>query len=188
MKYGVIIMRAQPVHKGHIDIINQALDGNDRVLVVIGSANKSGTKRNPLPINVRIELLHKALIDYALEDVVDVMVLSDWSAEDAYQYAKEWGSFLYYNIVNEIQTKTFTIYYNDNPETVRNWFTPEIAERIKIKSTERVRDISGTKVREAFENDDVRGLKEMLCPSTFKQITELKKLFRSCNKEDHIMY
>lgn len=187
MKYGVVLMRAQPVHKGHIDIVNQALDDNDRVLIIVGSANKHGTKRNPLTAEMRVELVKNALEDYALEDRVDIITLSDWSKEDAYQYAKEWGNFLYYNIVNAIQTKTFTMYYNDNPETVKNWFVPEIAERIEIKNTERVRDISGTKIREAFENEDYRDLKEMLCPSTLKRISELKKLLKNCNNEDHIM-
>ena len=187
MKYGVVIMRAQPVHKGHIDIINQALVDNERVLVVIGSANKHGTKRNPFPIKLREQMLMGALYDYHLEERVDILTLSDWSMENAYQYAKEWGSFFYYNVVNAIQEKTFTMYYNDNPETVKNWFIPEIAERVEVKCTERVRNVSATKIREAIEKIDIDYLADALAPSTFNMFSTLRELLKNADKNDYIM-
>ena len=53
MKYGVIITRAQPLHIGHVKVIKKALEENDRVLLIIGSADKSMTERNPFSINQR---------------------------------------------------------------------------------------------------------------------------------------
>ena len=56
MKLGVILSRCQPLHKGHIDMINKALKENDKVLFIIGSANKYSTIRNPFNINMRIKM------------------------------------------------------------------------------------------------------------------------------------
>lgn len=187
MTYGVVLMRAQPVHKGHIDIIKQALIDNTKVLVVIGSANKSGTKRNPLDIDMRVHLLQNALRDCDLSTNVEVMTLPDWSKEDAYQYAKEWGSFFYYNVVAAIGTKTFTMYYNDDPKVVENWFDERIAKRVKVKHAERQRDVSGTKIREAFEQNNNQYLREMLCPSTYGVRPVLKKMLLECTEDDFIM-
>ena len=53
MKTGVILARLQPIHNGHLELIEQACDECDRVFVFIGSADKFN-KRNPLPINLRM--------------------------------------------------------------------------------------------------------------------------------------
>ena len=34
MKVGVILSRCQPMHRGHIKMINRALDENDKVLLM----------------------------------------------------------------------------------------------------------------------------------------------------------
>lgn len=187
MKYGVVLMRAQPVHKGHIDVIENILEENTKALVIIGSANKFGTKRNPLPIAMREQLVKDAVSDYGLTPRVEVMTLPDWSTEDAYQYAKEWGNFFYYNVVARLMTKEFTIYYNNDPNIVKNWFTDEIAKRVTIKNSQRVRDVSGTKIREALKNNNDAYLKEMLCPSTYDARNVIAKVINESDEEDYMM-
>jgi cytidyltransferase-like protein len=187
MRYGVILMRAQPVHRGHIDMIEKALEENDRILVVLGSANKQGTKRNPFPVELREKMLYDALNDYDLVGKVEVLKLSDWSMENAYQYAKEWGAFFYYNVVNKIQEKTFTMYYNDDIQTVLNWFAPEITERVSVKRTEKTIDVSATKIREAIKKLDVDYLSSVLSPSTYRMLPTLRELLGKADKDDYIM-
>lgn len=186
MKYGVILMRAQPVHKGHLDVIEQALSENDKVLIVLGSANKEKTKRNPLPAGYRESFLINSLTSRMINRT-QIMKLPDWSMEDAALYAKEWGYFFYYNVVKEIGTKTFTFYYNDNPETVKSWFTKEIAERITIKCTTRERDVSGTKIRESIECEDDEYLKEMLPETVFTKRDVIKKFIEQATEDDFMM-
>lgn len=36
MKVGVILSRCQPLHNGHIEMVNKALSENDKVLFIIG--------------------------------------------------------------------------------------------------------------------------------------------------------
>lgn len=80
MNIGVILSRCQPLHKGHIEMINRALAENDKVLFIIGSADKSGTERNPFPIGYRISMLKFALSFVKDKNRVDYMILNDWSS------------------------------------------------------------------------------------------------------------
>ena len=47
-KIGVFLSRMQPLHMGHLGMIDKALSENDKLLILIGSANKEGTIRNPI--------------------------------------------------------------------------------------------------------------------------------------------
>lgn len=175
-KYGVFLTKCQPLHIGHLEVIKHALSENDMVLVVIGSADKSCTERNPLPLNIRIALLDKG-IDYITSPVlVDKLLLRDLSSDqdipkqdnitgvvdDPAKVNKEWGSYLYYNIVNKIGRKTFTLYYNDDISIVESWFPDYIRDRITIKSAPRLGNYSSGAVREAFKEMNMSYLKEAL--------------------------
>lgn len=64
MKYGVILARFQPIHNGHLALIKKACSENDKVLLLVGSADKVN-KRNP--IKVRIKLLETATKVYLVD-------------------------------------------------------------------------------------------------------------------------
>ena len=62
-KIGVFLSRMQPLHHGHLGIINTALNENDKLIILIGSKNKEGTIRNPLDVKLRRKILEEALED-----------------------------------------------------------------------------------------------------------------------------
>lgn len=191
MRVGVILTRAQPIHLGHVDVIRQALDENDKVLLIIGSANKSGTERNPFPLDLRKTLVLGAIRELHLshddKDRISVETLNDWSTETSYQFAKEWGSFMYYNIVNWIGQKEFNFYYNDNVSIIESWFTDDIRPRISVINSIRIGDISSTKVRQAIIDEDYPYLNKVLCSTSFKYVNYMKKLLLECDSSDFIM-
>lgn len=65
----VFIGRFQPAHKGHFHVIKKAAerlkDGGD-LIVLVGSANRSKSIRNPLNAEQRISLLCEGLVDVGL--------------------------------------------------------------------------------------------------------------------------
>lgn len=191
MKYGVFLTRAQPLHKGHIKVIRQALTGNEYVLLIIGSANKSETIRNPIDVEIR-----KMIVENALDNTFSVkekkrikcIQLDDWSTEDAYQYVKEWGCFFYYNIVSVIHQKTFTLYYNDSEAVVEDWFEPYIRERITVRQISRDDDkISSSNIREAIMQGNREYLEQVLTENTLKYIPLIKECIERATNEDFIM-
>ena len=70
---GVIVGRFQVFHKGHEDIIDQALLLCETVGVFIGSSQESGTGKNPFSYETRQSLLRKiygnAIEIYPLPDI-----------------------------------------------------------------------------------------------------------------------
>ena len=48
---GLIIGHFQTFHKGHQSLVDTGLQLCDRLLILVGSAQESGTERNPFDIN-----------------------------------------------------------------------------------------------------------------------------------------
>ena len=63
-------------------MINKALKENDKVLFIIGSANKYSTIRNPFNINMRIKMYKSALKLITNPDRLEYMLLSDLSIDE----------------------------------------------------------------------------------------------------------
>jgi bifunctional NMN adenylyltransferase/nudix hydrolase len=57
----VLIGRFQPVHVAHLDLINQAKANCRRLIVIVGSANKPRTYKDPFTAKERIELIKASL-------------------------------------------------------------------------------------------------------------------------------
>ena len=112
MAVGVIIARIQPIHKGHLELIRQALNENENVLLLVGSADKLN-KRNPIPIAMRLELANKAITEEFGDDAkrINIKPLADLTDES--DNSHEWGFYLYSHIVGHTKSPEFTIYYSD---------------------------------------------------------------------------
>lgn len=89
MKYGVILARFQPIHNGHLALIKKACSENDKVLLLVGSANKI-SKRNPIPVNIRIELLKTTLENENLLEKCIIHSLNDLTDES--DNSQDWDS------------------------------------------------------------------------------------------------
>lgn len=169
--YGVILARFQPIHNGHLALIEKACNENDKVLVLIGSIDKMN-KRNPIPWTIRRDMVVKALKERGLSEKVEVKELSDLSDESHNDH--EWGFYLYSNIVSLINQANFSIYYSDGFEIITSWF-PGFILRNNVSLSLLARNatesgISATQIREMIMKDD----------------EELKKWVPSCvyeNKE-----
>lgn len=59
-KFGVFIGRFQPFHDGHAQIIRQALDEVDHLLILIGSSNRARNTRNPFTFYERAQMIRES--------------------------------------------------------------------------------------------------------------------------------
>ena len=59
--YMVFIGRFQPVHSGHIRVIQNALKKSKHLIICIGSANATRTPRNPFSYEERVKLIQHHL-------------------------------------------------------------------------------------------------------------------------------
>lgn len=158
MKTGVILARFQPIHNGHLQLIEKAVKENDQVLVIIGSIDKLSV-RNPIPWTIRKELVEKALSERFLNSYpngkLKVVELPDLSDES--DNSHDWGFYLYSFIVGKINQADFTIYYSDGFEIITSWF-PGFLLRNAVSLSLLARNIceegiSATMVREMILNN-----------------------------------
>lgn len=57
----VVIGRFQPIHRGHVHLIQTALDHADKVLILVGSANRAISPKNPWNYLQRVQMIQEAL-------------------------------------------------------------------------------------------------------------------------------
>ena len=176
-KVGVIIARIQPIHKGHLELIRQALNENEEVLLLVGSADKLN-KRNPIPIALRLDLAKKAIVEEFGKDSERVVISALNDLTDESDNSHEWGFYLYSHIVGITNSPAFTIYYSDGFEIIMQWF-PNFITRDFISFKLNARgtihnNLSATKVREMIARNDIDGLKESVPNSVLENVTLIK--------------
>ena len=183
-KIGVFLSRMQPIHNAHLWMIENALRENDRVLVLIGSADKSETVRNPFDIKLRKKLVETAINEYFSEEDKKRIVLRglvDWSTEQN-NYDQEWGRLIYYNVVSLMNVKEFSYFCSEEPEKIEDWFEEKIKQRINFRYFSRDNQFNGlsaTRIREAILDDNSEYIREY-CPNCVCAIREnLKEILKT---------
>ena len=68
---GLICGRFGPIHKGHQSIINTSIERCDKTLIFVGSAQESGTLRNPFSADFRTDLIRKVFPDKNKVQIAD---------------------------------------------------------------------------------------------------------------------
>lgn len=179
IKYGVFIARMQPTHNAHLWIVEQMFEECEKVIIMLGSENKREMLRNPFYISLRVRLLEESLKNKKDMERIEVYTLPDWSMENDIENNWEWGRFLYYNVVSRIESKSFTVYYSDDPAIILDWFEDYLKkpDRISFRFFERNQifdGLSATKIRRAFETGDVGYIKKY-CPAPVVENMELLK-------------
>jgi bifunctional NMN adenylyltransferase/nudix hydrolase len=59
--YLVFIGRFQPLHNGHVHIINEALKRTEKLIILIGSSNQAPSPRNPFTFEQRAEMINRTI-------------------------------------------------------------------------------------------------------------------------------
>ena len=177
---GVILFRAQPFHNGHLHMIKKACQDmyqiNGAVYILVGSADKVGTKRNPIPIDLRIKMIDESLKETLTEaeyNCVFIYPLAD--LDDEANNTHSWGSYLYKAMCEVSADEDFIIYYSDNPSIMLSWFNDGIREHIAFKFLPRYDNISATYVRECIEKDLQATLATIVPDPVYRRRELLKK-------------
>jgi len=152
MATALFIGRFQPLHKAHVEDIKLILRECSRVIIAIGSAQKSRTEKNPFTLEERKAMVRAALGDNALPGL-EVIAIPDIE-NDA----------LWVDHVKKLCPK-FDVVYTGNPYVASLFEMKEIAvERISL-----IPGFSGTSIREKMKRGDPW---EHLVPNHVAQIIE----------------
>lgn len=107
----LFIGRFQPFHNGHLKVIKTLLENHKEVIVVIGSAQESGTKENPYSADVRLEMIGSCFSKTELARLI-IIPINDIDDND------KWVAHILKH------TPKFDIVYSNN-ELVRELFLKE---------------------------------------------------------------
>ncbi len=138
-KTAVFLGRFQPFHIGHMSIVEKIFQNDfERLLLIIGSSEKSWTDENPWNVQEREEII-RASIPLEIQEKIDIASLADVPDDDV------WCENLKVLLLPEV------ILFTGN-EWVR-----DICERHGIQTDWIVSydiDISGTKIREMIQKGE----------------------------------
>tara|TARA_B100002019_G_scaffold291613_2_gene312306 strand:+ start:700 stop:1191 length:492 start_codon:yes stop_codon:yes gene_type:complete len=147
MEIGYIVGRFQPLHIGHIELINQLILKFDYPIVFIGSANKYNEDKNPYSFFQRKRFIHDIFPD------ITVLGIDDYNDNEL------WSSVLHNKIIEHLSLKgikhtniNFLSSSKGNDHKLReNWTNNYGHHVINIPP---LHNISATNVRKYIKNKD----------------------------------
>ena len=116
--YAAVIMRAQPLHVAHIEIIQHMIDDGYAPLVILGSANSTDKERNPYSYEQRDKMLEDVfpgimtapLNDYYDWDtwIVDIRnIMDSYDSTVLYTFNKEEDRYKSFEANGKIYTDAY---------------------------------------------------------------------------------
>ena len=141
----------------------------DRILILIGSAQESGTERNPFNIATRIDVIRSVYED---NKRVSVYALPDLTHED--DLSPEWGRYLLDQVDRYIyKAPELMIYGND--EARSRWFDVEdIKDTAEFIIPRSRLPISATMLRDMMVRDERREWMKWVNPKLHKMYDRLR--------------
>ena len=155
---GILIGRMQPVHNGHMQIIDSILEEVDEIIIGIGSAQLSHSIKNPFTAGERVVMINQALADRGINpSQYYIIPIQDIN------FNALWVSHV------KMLTPPFTKVYSGN-NLVKQLFLeegyevrqPPLYDRLQLSGTEvRRRMIEGENWQELVPNATVNLIKEI---------------------------
>lgn len=166
---GLVLGRFHPMHNGHKQIVDMARLLCKKTLILISSAQESGTLRNPFKIETRRKVIQKI---YQEEDVL-IGDLNDLTNENDICF--EWGRYILDNVENKYgRIPDLMVYGKD--ESRKGWFSEEDGKKFSevIVSRNKI-EISATKLREYLVQDEKEKWKQYVPEQIWDMYEELRE-------------
>lgn len=146
-KCGLYVGRFQPLHIGHTYIIGKMFDECEVVIVAVGSAQESGTQRNPFDFATRGRWIVEAFWAHK-NNILHVVPIPDREhpSNDA-----SWGDYLLNKVWSATGMTPDVIYEGEEDERA-HWYDNHNISIVSIARS--IMPISATEVRQALLDGD----------------------------------
>lgn len=150
-KVGLAVMRMQPMHNGHFNLISKMIREMDVVIIGLGSIQESGTVNNPYTPKQRREMVEKVFGPTGKHSKIKIVELKDLGACTPIT----WASFVFGKI-DGMNLPTPTHYYAGSKHDA-SWFNSVNEEfgdgSLEIEIVDRLKEsicMSGTEIRKSI--------------------------------------
>ena len=142
---GLVCGRFSHEHLGHVALISTSLSLCERTLVLVGSAQESGTLRNPFTLESRIDVIRKTFPEVSNKTLV-ICGLNDMTNE--YDVTEDWGKYVKHHVEDAMGGKFADLMVYGNDEFRSKWFAKEdIANTSEFVFPRKKMPISATMLR-----------------------------------------
>lgn len=163
---GILIGRMQPVHNGHMQVIDKILDEVDEIIICIGSAQISHELKDPFTAGERVVMISQALAEMDVDPSrYYIIPMQDIN------FNAVWVSHV------KMLTPPFSIVYSGN-SLVKQLFSEEGFDVRQPPLYDRLH-LSGTEVRRRMLEDD--DWQELVPKATVDVLNEIKGIERLKN-------
>ena len=163
---GILIGRMQPVHNGHMQIINKILEEVDEIIIGIGSAQISHEIKDPFTAGERVVMMNQALADMGVDPSrYYIIPMQDIN------FNAIWVSHV------KMLTPPFSVVYSGN-SLVKQLFMEEGFDVRQPPLYDRLH-LSGTEVRRRIIEDD--DWEELVPKATVELLSEINGVERLKN-------
>jgi nicotinamide-nucleotide adenylyltransferase len=147
-KIAFLVMRLQPQHTGHTNLIFKAMMENDLVILLLGSSQEKRTKRNPLSTPEKIALLKQT---FGISSKLKILSIRDIGASSK----KEWTDHVF-KTIEKAGIEQPTRYYAGD-EVNGNFYKDTynlVGDKIEVIIQDRLQSglMSGSDIRDSIYN------------------------------------
>ena len=166
---GLVLGRFQGLHAGHEAVIRKALSVCDRVIVMIGSADKAGTAHDPFPVSLRTEMLTAMFPRLTKNGRVILVPLNDLGVGNV----PAWGDYVLENAKAAVGMPECIVYGDE--DKCRTWF-PNHPEIRYISLNRADIDMNGTRLRKIILDNDEERFRSYTCRGLHPFFPKLRKI------------
>lgn len=169
---GFYIGRFQPFHKGHLSIVQAMREQCEHIIIGLGSAQESGTKRNPFDVELRTKGIFDSLFPNYNVRIIPIF------DRPVPQNDSKWGDYVIHQVRETTGIVPDAIFEGEETER-ESWFVNTGLPIIRIPRT--TIPISGTQIREliVYEDDPYDTLMDYLPWGELRNVNKMKKVMRS---------
>jgi bifunctional NMN adenylyltransferase/nudix hydrolase len=156
-KLAIFIGRFSPVHKGHINVIQNALKTSDKVLILVGSSNAPRDIRNPWTFKEREEMLRICIHEstntclsgqnIAFEPLEDFLYQDNLWSQQVQKYADKHANLMKTKKTDHVEIK---IHGHDKDETT--WYIKSFPQWGDPVMSAPFNSLNATDIRKSYFN------------------------------------
>jgi cytidyltransferase-like protein len=151
-KTAIVLGRFQHIHIGHERLINIGLSLCDKVLVFVGSAQESGTVRNPYDYNFRVKVISEIYKDEIAVGRVIISPLKDMTNEN--DLTPKWGRYVLDKSTEVLGQRPEVMIYGKDKNRRKCFSKADMNDITEVFVNRKQIKISATVIRELLKNDN----------------------------------